>query len=312
MRIILWHRHLDIAQTPKLPDETIVFACYEDFTVGPLHDWNNQSEFRRHRSDYWQKTSTLDLPDGTKMDYLVWLQALPRHDLVELLQRGVSFDDIPETHEFDDLAHKATSIEIWCDRTPSSNLLLWYLCAALEDLKLDPSCVSICIIPNTLREKRTKKFWSNVLLDASDRASPAIPLSAADRRLMSRYWNAATELPKPIDPALVQDAEPHIVDTFAVLMNRHPDSETGLTNLQARLLRSTTEDWRKMARIVGDAMGLGWDENDDVGDGVLQAELKEMARMVPPLVEIDGTGAMRFCHVRLTTDGATKRQAQHG
>jgi hypothetical protein len=61
-----------------------------------------------------------------------------------------------------------------------------------------------------------------------------------------------------------------------------------------------------MTRIVGDGMVAGWDENDRVGDGVLQAELEKMARIDPPLIEIDGNGAMRFCQVRLTPEGATK------
>jgi hypothetical protein len=39
---------------------------------------------------------------------------------------------------------------------------------------------------------------------------------------------------------------------------------------------------------------------------VLQAELEKMARIDPPLIEIDGNGAMRFCQVRLTPEGATK------
>lgn len=312
MRIILTHRHVYIDNPPKLPAETFVFVCNEDFSVGPLRDWNNQSKFRKNRSDYWRKTSLLDLPDGSKMDYFVWYQALLGYDLVDLLEQGVSFDDMPETHEFDDLVPEATSIEIWCDRTSSSNLFVWYLCAALEDMNVDRSSVSLCIIPNALREKRPKKFWSDMLLGTSARDIPSIPLSLADWELMLRYWQAVTELPNPIDLALVEDAEPHNRHTFAVLINRQPNPETGLTNLQARLLRSTAEDWRKMARVVGDAMGAGWDENDHVGDAVLQAELEKMARMVPPLVEIDGTGAMRFCQVRLTPDGATKRQVQNG
>ena len=134
MRIILTHRHVDIDNPPKLPAETFVFVSYEDFSVGPLHDWNNQSEFRKNRSDYWRKTSVLDLPDGNKMDYVLWSQALPRHDLVELHQCGVSFDDMPKSHVFDDLIPKATSIEIWCDQTPRSDLLVWYLSAAFDDL----------------------------------------------------------------------------------------------------------------------------------------------------------------------------------
>jgi hypothetical protein len=45
----------------------------------------------------------------------------------------------------------------------------------------------------------------------------------------------------------------------------------------------------------------GLDENDLVGHTVLQAEL------TPPLVEIDGTGEMRFCQIRLSPEGEAKQ-----
>jgi hypothetical protein len=121
-------------------------------------------------------------------------------------------------------------------------------------------------------------------------------------------WKAMTTLPQPIDPALTGKVDEHCLHAFEVLRNRYRNPSTGLTNLQTRLLRAVKSGWSKMARTVGDAMGAGWDENDRVGDGVLQAELEKMAQMAPPLIEIDGTGAMRFCQVRLTPDGANKQQ----
>ncbi|MEL6586124.1 MAG: hypothetical protein AAFY65_15800 [Pseudomonadota bacterium] len=309
MRIVLAHGHVPFAQPPKLPAGMVLFVCHEDFTMGPLRDWNDQPKFWKARAAYWRQTPVLDLPDGTKMDYVVWLQALPRYDLVDLLTRGTRFEDLPETHRFEDVAPKATAIEIWWDRTPGSTVLLWYLSAALEGLGIDPSGVSVCAFPGSLREDRPQAFWSDMLLDRPGRAIPAVPLGEAERQVMARCWSAAVDLPAPIDPALMTQAAPHVLDTFDVLKGRHPNAETGLTNLEARLLHATHEDWRKMARVVGDAMGAGWDENDEVGDGVLQAALEEMAQRVPPLVEVKGTGEMRFCRARLAPAGLRQREA---
>lgn len=98
---------------PYLPDGTYFFVCFEDFSLGPVKDWNDQPKFNQQRAEFWKTTQRLDLPDGSKMDYLVWLQALPRYDLVELIQSGVSFEDMPRTYEFAELIYEATTIEIW-------------------------------------------------------------------------------------------------------------------------------------------------------------------------------------------------------
>ncbi len=63
-----------------------------------------------------------------------------------------------------------------------------------------------------------------------------------------------------------------------------------------------------MARVIGDAMGSGWDEGDHVGDSILKAELENMSRLLPPLIEVNGTGAMRNCEVRLTEIGENMQQ----
>lgn len=151
-----------------------------------------------------------------------------------------------------------------------------------------------------------------MLLDRTERSIPAVLLDPSDWQLLEDCWNAITLLPQPIDPSLMPRVDEYALHAFEVLTNRHPNRATGLTNLQARLLVAVKPDWSKMARIVGDVMVAGWDENDRVEVGVLQAELEKMARMNPPLIEIDGTGAMRFfCQVRLTPEGATKQQVQN-
>lgn len=147
-----------------------------------------------------------------------------------------------------------------------------------------------------------------MLLDRAERSIPTVLPNPSDWQLLVDCWTAITILPQPIDPSLMLRVDENALHAFEVLENRHPNRATGLTNLQARLLVAVKPGWSKMPRIVGDVMVSGWDENDRVGDGVLQAELEKMARMDPPLIEIDGTGAMRFCQVRLTPEDATKQQ----
>ncbi|MFK7940128.1 MAG: hypothetical protein AB8B82_12155 [Roseovarius sp.] len=300
-----------MAKPTQLPGETFVFVCMEDFSVGSLIGWDDLVEFQRNRSDFWQATPLLDLPDGSKADYFVWHQTLPRCDLVGALKSGMSFDDIPEPLQLEQVAAKATSIEIWSDRSVQGYAFLWYLSIALEGMGVDRNAVSLCVFHEDIFGKRPKKFWSDMLLDRTERGIPAVPLNPTDWQLLVDCWNAITMLPQPIDPSLMPRVDEYALHAFEVLKNRHPNRATGLTNLQARLLVAVKPDWSKMARIVGDVMVAGWDENDRVGDGVLQAELEKMARMDPPLIEIDGTGAMRFCQVRLTPEGATKQQVQN-
>lgn len=307
MRLILFHSHLDTNPPPNLPDGTYFFVCFEDFSVGPVKNWNDQPKFNQQRAEFWKTTQRLDLPDGSKMDYFVWLQALPRYDLVELIQSGVSFEDMPRTYEFAELIYEATTIEIWHDLSVRGSVFRWYAMTALHNIGIQPERVSTCVLPDLIRERQSAGFWSDMLLDKPGRAVPAAPISTADWDLALQYWAALTGMPSSVEKALVQRSDRPSRDALAMLSRRFPDPATGLTNIQERLLRSASHDWRKMARVVGDAMAVGWKENDSIGDAVLHAELIEMASMSPSLLQIEGEGAMRFCRVRLTQHGETKR-----
>lgn len=307
MRLILCQEHLKFEKPPQVPDDTFMFCCFEDFSVGSLKDWDSPAQFKKHRSDFWNKTSLLDMPDGSKSDYFVWFQASPKYDLVDLRQSGVAINDLPVVYEFDDLASEASNIEIWHDQTVRGHVFLWYLIAAFEHRRVERACVSRCFFPDGMQEKLPMAFWSDMLWNTPARGIPARPIGCAQWQLFSNYWKAATKLPAPVDQALVRNADEHTLNALSVLKQRHPGAETGLTNLQTRLLNSAKSDWLKMARVIADAMLAGWDENDRVGDSILQAELEEMSRFTPPLIEINGSGAMRFCEVRSTRYGESMR-----
>jgi hypothetical protein len=312
VRLILHHAHLDIDRIARraLPDDTLGFMCIDDFSVGPLSQWHDGPRFYEDRSAFWRKTELLSLPDGSQMDYSVWHQTLPRHDLVEMVQSGIAAEDIPMPQDWQELVPTAKRIEVWHDGTVRGQVFLWYTVAALNDLQTGSRSVSICNLPDRSQERQSPKFWSDMLWDRPDRVVPASPLSESEQAQALRYWDALTRLPEPVEPSLLRGAEKVVTDTFLTLSERHPSRDSGLTNIQARLLRSTRHDWQKMAMTIGDAMVAGIQNGDPVGDMVLQAELNEMARMTPPLVEIEGKGAMRFCRVRLTAFGEAKGLSQ--
>lgn len=308
MHLILCHRPIHVAKPPQLPHGKFVFACFENFSVGPLQNWGNSVEFQKNRSDFWTKTSKLDLPDGAKMDYFVWLQELPRHDPVKWSQGGGEVTDIPETYECDELLPQAAKIEIWADHTVSGYAFLWYVIATLEDVGVDRGCVTLSCIPDFIGDRQSSKFWTDMLLDHPERGILANTLSETEWRLMLRSWNAITQLPEGPDPELIKDMDEKTLRVFDILRGRYADPESGLTNVQMRLLCTVRKEWLKMTRVLGDAICAGWDDLDPVGDAVLHTELEEMSRMAPPLVEMSGVGEMPNCRVRLTSAGESRKR----
>ena len=55
-----------------------------------------------------------------------------------------------------------------------------------------------------------------------------------------------------------------------------------------------------MVRPIAEAMAKSSILGDPVGDEILRHELEQMACLTPAPVEIEGSGQMRFCKVRLT------------
>lgn len=120
-------------------------------------------------------------------------------------------------------------------------------------------------------------------------------------------WDLAKRFPYPISGEVRADGL--AAPVFEILATRIVDADTGISALQQRLLDAASEEWTKMARVVGNAMAAGFELRDRVGGGYLRHELWTLSRLDPPLTEIAGTGAMRDCKVRLTTAGLKMRTA---
>ncbi|MFZ5962158.1 hypothetical protein ACOXXX_04335 [Thalassococcus sp. BH17M4-6] len=306
MRLILCPEIFDLPKSHEFPDDAVAFFCFEDFSVGPLGNWRNPSEFKKSRAAFWQNSTIFDLPDGSKMPYSAWMQFLPRYDLVEMIRSGVYTDDVPVSRDFEEVAAQATTIEIWRDRTASGEVLQWYLSAMLPILGVDLGRVSVCLFTHPISRKQPNAFWSDMLSDAPDRGVPALRPSPSDWQHMSMCWDAITHLPDPIDAFLLETPDDHALHALEMMKGRFPDVVTGLTNIQARLLRAAADDWRKMIRTLSDAMIAGDDAHDAIRLYSLEASLNEMVQMPDPLIEKRGEGPIRNCEVRLTSLGQRK------
>ena len=306
MRLILCHEFLHFPKRVQLPNETFTFLCYEDFSVGPLGDWRDLSKFRKSRKAFWRKSPGSALPDGSTMPYFVWMQILPKFDLVEVNKNGIEINDETLPLEFDDAAPFATEIEIWRDQSVNGVIFQWYLSALLPLMGIDLSNVSICQFPQANSDKFTEKFWSEMLYDMPNRDFPARALSLSDWQEMLRCWEAIANLPDPIDACLLKTSDTLTLQAFEVMKGRLPDALTGLNNIQTRILQATSADWKKMVRSISDAMMAGRDSNDHVPLNTLEATLNEMAKQPQPLIEKKGSGPMRNCEVRLTPLGQRK------
>lgn len=302
MRLIL-SSSLPPLPLPEPPPETYGFYCAEDFTVGPRAHWAEPERFRAERAEYWARSDAYALPDGAEMVYYIWNQFAPHisfENYLALLEAGQE----AACHDAEDLFALAKTIEFWADPSAQSQTCLWFSLAEFGRRGLAREKFRLCRFP-ALDAKRSDAEWAALLGDAPDRPLPAEPITDAEWHRAEVLWQAVTALPHRPDPALLQDAG--TARCFARLAGRFADPLTGLNALQRRLLHGTHPDWRHMARVVGDAMMAGYRQGDPVGDAVLKFELEEMATFTPPPVEIDGTGAMRFCKVRLTEAGAALR-----
>ena len=295
MRVILQNGRLGAERFEGLPEDVAGFYNLDDYSTGPLADWDDPAAFAASRAAYLGEIGALDLPDGSRADYRTWMQFLPWYDW----QTQDPTVEWPYFFEFDDVIGSAPDIEIWVEEELlRGRLFFWSTVAALDQRGIGPERVRVCRFPKFGGDKKAAGVWEALYLDQARRVYPAEDISGLEWARMITLWKAICALPEAPDAAALAEAP----GDFALMQGRALDAD-GMNNIRWRLLRAAPVDWTKMARVVGDAMGAGWDVGDNVGDSVLQHELECMARLPEPLVEINGSGAMRFCALRLTQAG---------
>ena len=289
MRIVLSLAYPFFKAPRHLPENIFGFYSHEDFTVGPRPDWDKPEQFRAARAEYWAKI------DGIIDYYYTWGQFAPYVSFEDLIKDTKAGIERPHP-EAEDLLPQADQIEIWADPSPLAQTCLWYTLADLHRMGISHERISLCRFDD-LKKERGKGFCKALLCDDPERELPAEPITAEDMENACALWLAVTKLPALSEISKQDDATARI---FTRLAGRFPTPETGLTELQHRLLDATRSDWLSMVRPIAEAMAKSSILGDPVGDEILRHELEQMACLTPAPVEIEGSGQMRFCKVRLT------------
>lgn len=290
------------------PDQAVAggalaLSLFDDFSVGPLADWRDPVRFRSTRADFWATAPHAGWEIGVTPDPPLWFQFHPpvraSHLPAEGALDGDPIDDLPL------LDHADAIFELWSDATLRGQVMLWYAVAELTRAGVGLDRLRHCALPDLVATPFDGRFWRRMLTDAPDRDFPAVAIPPATRDRMLRCWAAVVARPARVPDDLAQD--PVTGPVFRHLVGRAPDPATGLTNLQTRLVRATPDDWTRMARVIADAMGAGYEVGDRVGDRILCAELRALTRDQSALVELSGPGQMFNTQVRLTEIGRRRR-----
>lgn len=303
MKLILCATNLPDRAFPEPVKDTYIYVSLEDYSVGPLLGWPDPLAFRASRAAFFQTILNRRLPDGTHLDYFEWVQVVPDFPSEHFMLLP---EDSWPLYELEDVLPIAERIEIWVGSSVREILCKWRIAAELVRLGVSRDRVSLLSFPGRLRDKHHPWYSDRLLDELRSGCIPTLPIPEGDWERMTRCWDAVIACPVAADESLLQD--PATRRVFEVLGTRRPDAATGLNMLQKRLIVSARSEWMKMARIIGEAMALGYGADDQVGDWVLQAELRKLAGMTPPPVEIEGDD-IRNSRVRLTQGGAMLRQA---
>ena len=281
---------------PSGPDGVEIFRSLDDPSVGPWTGWPDVDAVARTRAEWRLSISRDPVMDDWTAEYLLdpWACVHPRFPTETLIA-----DPDMRIPDAATALSEADAVEVWRHDSPHGLVWLWHVVAWIGARGGLTPTLSALALPES--EAATDALWHSGLAGDADHAARLERLDRQAQDRMRRLWEAAIALPAPPDPDLL--AEPGAQQAFDILAGRRPDPRTGLSTLRLRLLAATRPDWTRMALVIGQTMARSLEDGDWVGDVWLQSELEEMARLDPPLVEIEGTGAMRDCKVRRTASG---------
>ncbi|WP_133840782.1 DUF1835 domain-containing protein [Pelagimonas phthalicica] len=264
--------------TGEWPDLN-VFCFLDDLSTGPVSKWDKARGFAEQRHTHWAALWGEELDMEVEFTGL-WATPFPVFRLEEL--SNVSEADLPEIPEFEEAVTRAERVSIWFDDSVQSQIWRHFAVMELQRLGVDK------------RRVFQRRFDVFEIMSLQKRAFRSAISEAVVTKLEHRVdvarstelWQARVSLPTWIEGIAL---EPEMEKVFRTICGRFPDAQTGLSNLQARVLCEIGEVWIPMARPVGNAMAAGLEENDHVGDMVLKAELVQMANHPTALVQITGT-----------------------
>jgi hypothetical protein len=248
-------------------------------SCGPLPPFRSSEEWIQLREAYWD--SIVSGSDEHPM----------RHELLTNTQALCEAD----------------SIVLWAGLGAAEQLLLAWVVKLLQHTQ---SRAQLHVVQFTRAGKHNSEVWGtgSLIPDDFKHHPPALPVPPEALVELEWLWDRVTS-PDPAGLLMVLSDErthlPHSRAGLRRLLERYPDHRTGLTRWESELLKYTKEKGPRALRVVGFAMGYGFDA-DLVGDLYLFSRLLQLGSedLPYPLVRVSGDpGNVRSWEVVLTDAG---------
>jgi hypothetical protein len=240
-----------------------VVPLVDCLTLGPLHPLE-------------------DLPEWTSRRRSFWRHIYPAQEL--------SDEVISPTSVLAD----AESITVWLGTGPNDQLALAWLLMVLDKLGRGPAAVGVIQFPDwVFTRTRTPSL---ALLNSGQLKSHADPVLLTDTELdvLRQAWAAATSPNPDLLTTFLSRKDgclPVLRSALSQLIWRYPDSGSGLSRWDFRLLANIREHGPRAIMALGHTLSApGWDD-DPVGDGWLFWRARRFASesLAHPLVKLFGS-----------------------
>ena len=280
-------------------ESTDVLVCRDVLICGPLAEFTSMEEWRPGREAFWREV--LGNTGGS--------EALTGEDPIDVSFVNHWRDLYGDTEEL----KTAEQIEVWIGCALSDQILLAFIAFLTNLYDIDRDKLSVV----QMRERNGRVIRGLGELKPEEiRAHPEpVALNEDEFGYCRSIWKAVTSATPDLLIAETsrEDAPlPLMHKALQVLKYRYPDSISGLSLWDEKMLDLVEQRGRKAARIVGGAMtgeaGGGDTVNlDSVGDLYLYYRLRNLAspELAQPLAEASSLDApMGFAEYKLTEFGA--------
>ncbi len=266
------------------PDwETRVIGSYDDYSHGPLPIFGTSRDFILERQTYWK---SLDLYD---VDII--------HD----------FDLTDEHISMTNAIKSAKKAEIWITGSVQDMFFAVVTLHLLTEDEVDTSDISVRYFGG----EQVKWGLGTIRLEEFEvlfNTSIANPL---DPKLYSDAWKAISQGSGEAIRSFIEEQDPStpMVTALSTYLLRFPDFNGGLGSIERSLLGAGTDDMKKSAYTVGNAMAKGEPEADHIGDLILFKRLVDLSSVTPdPWFRIEGDPRrMRSSSAQITESGKEAR-----
>ena len=266
------------------PDwQTRVIASYDDYSHGPLPTSGTSGEFFLDRQAFWK---SLDLCDA---DIIYEFDLSDEH--ISLVK------EIRATKQ----------AEIWIANSVQD---IFYATLIPHLLKLDgvdTSGISVRYFDGQQVEWGLGAIRGEEL-ESLYKSSEAVPL---DTKLYSDAWSAISQGSGEAIKSFIEEHAPPfpMVRALSAYLLRFPDFNGGLGSIERSLLAAGTDEMKKSAYTVGNAMAMGEPKDDHVGDLILFKRLVELSGVEPdPWFKLEGNPRhMRSSSAQITETGKEAR-----